>query len=149
MNTPWNALPTGTVLKGRYQVEKFLAHQPAAMVYRGTGLILGRTVALREFVPRWMICTREGTALSLVIPVAFSACLDAFLEKARQAAREEPAPALARVLDVFRKNQTAYAVEDWVPAHLEPHGKLGALAGLAVGARRSGRPAARRRWSAS
>lgn len=122
MNTPWNALPPGTVLKGRYQVEEFLGQQPAAMVYRGIDLILGRTVALREFMPRWMICTREGTALSLVIPVAFSACLDAFLEEARQAAREEPAPSLARVLDVFRENQTAYAVEDWVPAQT-----LGAL----------------------
>ena len=47
MNTPWNALPPGTVLKGRYQVEEFLDQQPAAMVYRGIDLILGRTVALR------------------------------------------------------------------------------------------------------
>ena len=116
MNTPWNALPPGTVLKGRYQVEEFLDQQPAAMVYRGIDLILGRMVALREFVPRWMICTREGTALSLVIPIAFSTCLDAFLDDARQAAREEPDPALAQVLDVFRENQTAYAVEDWIPA---------------------------------
>ena len=58
MNTPWNALPPGTVLKGRYQVEEFLDQQPAAMVYRGIDLILGRTVALREFVPRVSVYAR-------------------------------------------------------------------------------------------
>ncbi|SEJ31999.1 Protein kinase domain-containing protein [Deinococcus reticulitermitis] len=104
------ALPPGTVLQGKYRLEKVLGQGGFGITYAGTQLQLGMRVAVKELFPQGS--SRRGMT---VLPPPPSIDPDwagtkrRFGEEARAVARFSH-PNIVRVFDQFEENGTAFLV---------------------------------------
>lgn len=111
-----NSLPPGTIVE-RYEIADLLGSGGFSRVYRGRSLKSGRTVVIKEFLPK------VGSGASAANPGTASNGGDAFrlehgrgmfLQEARVLARLKH-PNIVRVRNFVLANDTAYLVMDYEP----------------------------------
>ena len=105
------ALTRGTSVQ-RYEIDVILGRGAFGITYKARDTVLGRDVAIKEFLPTaW--AGREGSTEVIAAPEQsreFSSARNRFLEEARTLASLDRAPAIVRVLDFLEANGTAYMV---------------------------------------
>jgi len=105
-------LPPGTRLRN-YELVSVLGHGAFGITYRARDTLLGREVAIKEYLPTSLAIRSHG---STVVPRSsddsenFKWGRDRFLEEARTLVTLEGAPAVVRVYDFLEANGTAYMV---------------------------------------
>jgi hypothetical protein len=129
-------LPRGTRLRN-YELVSVLGHGAFGITYRARDTLLGREVAIKEYLPTALAVRGHGAT---VLPRSsedgdnFKWGRERFLEEARTLVTLESAPAVVRVYDFLEANGTAYMVMALVRGEtLEQRVKReGALAGPIV-----------------
>ncbi len=105
-------LPPGTRLRN-YELVSVLGHGAFGITYRARDTLLGREVAIKEYLPASLAIRSHG---STVVPRSgdegdtFQWGRDRFLDEARTLVTLESAPAVVRVYDFLEANGTAYMV---------------------------------------
>lgn len=107
-----DVLPSGTVLDGKYRIDRLIGAGGFGMTYAALDLGLNLPVAVKEYYPA-QFGMREGTLT--VRPITdkdrdlFERLKDSFLREARTLAQLRH-PAIVRVLSVFEGHGTAYMI---------------------------------------
>lgn len=102
---------------GRFQLDSTLGRGTFGITYRATDTTLGRTVAIKEFLPG-ALAVRHGAVA--VLPRStkhaeeFLRGRADFLSEGRTLARMPPAPGIVRVFDFLEANGTAYIVMEFI-----------------------------------
>lgn len=110
------ALPPGTSI-GDFEIEKYLSAGGFGITYRGWDTVLGRAVAVKEYLPS---AVAVRVADMTVHPKTrddvedYQKGLDDFLREARVLARFEHHPNIVRVHRFFEAHGTAYIVMEFV-----------------------------------
>ncbi|MGZ8259613.1 MAG: serine/threonine protein kinase [Caldimonas sp.] len=110
------ALAPGTRLD-EFEIVSVLGSDAFGIVYLADDHVLGRRVAIKEYMPAALAGRRDGLPISLRSPqfaATFERGLDSFLGEARLLARFDH-PALVRVHRFWRANDTAYMAMQHVP----------------------------------
>lgn len=107
-------LPKGTLLKGRYVVERSLGSGGFGITYLCMDNVVGEYVAVKEYFPK--LAVREG--LNLVIPRQYDiqehyTRVESFLDESKIASKFVDVR-IVRQTDSFRENSTAYYVMEYV-----------------------------------
>lgn len=110
-------LPMGTVLAGRYRIDRYLSSGGFGNTYVATNVTLGSTVAIKEFFLNEMT-NRDGDGMSVQVsnPVnqpLFEQQLAKFNTEARRISGIRNAHVVG-VHDLFEENGTAYYVMDYI-----------------------------------
>ena len=103
------ALPAGTRL-GEFQLTRLIGIGSFGNVYLAQDYSLGRSVALKEYLPATLAMRVDGTAVAIRAPRnadAFAAGLISFVNEARLLARFDH-PSLVKVHRFWEANGTAY-----------------------------------------
>ena len=103
------ALPAGTRL-GEFQITRLVGIGSFGNVYLAQDYSLGRSVALKEYMPATLSMRVDGTAVAIRAPRnadAFAAGLISFVNEARLLARFDH-PSLVKVHRFWEANGTAY-----------------------------------------
>ena len=113
------ALPPQTILAGKYLVGRVLGQGGFGITYIGWDIALERKVAIKEYYPNGQANRTPGTRVltwytSDNALQARQAGMEMFLKEARKMARVDDIPGVVRVRDLFRENDTAYIVMDFV-----------------------------------
>ena len=130
------ALRPGTILNGKYAVGTVLGQGGFGITYVGWDLALENKVAVKEYFPSAQVTRSLSTSGTLQwyntesARVARESGKEMFLKEARKMSRVRDIPQSVQVLDLFRQNETAYIVMDFIEgqtlkAYLKQHGPLG------------------------
>ena len=112
------ALPTGTVLDGRYRLVRVIRQGGFGITYEGVHIQSGGRVAVKEYFCR-EICVRlpetyaVTSADSADLP-RFEEDRARFLREARILREFAQEPSVVTVLDYFEENGTAYIVMEYI-----------------------------------
>ncbi|HWP98295.1 MAG TPA: protein kinase [Syntrophomonadaceae bacterium] len=112
-------LTPGTVLDERYIVGRVLGHGGFAITYLGWDNDLNTRVAIKEYMPFGIATRSTGEANVSAVRTGetqehFHFGLEKFLEEAKTLARFDEHPGIVSVRDVFKANQTAYLVMQYL-----------------------------------
>ena len=113
------ALPLQTILYGKYLVGKVLGQGGFGITYIGWDIALERKVAIKEYYPSGQVSRSPGTRnltwyTTEAAEQAHRDGIQMFLKEARKMSRVDNIPGVVRVRDLFRENDTAYIVMDFV-----------------------------------
>ena len=113
------ALPPDTILIGRYLVGRILGQGGFGMTYIGWDISLGLKVAIKEYYPSGQVVRTPGQRTVTWFQTELSQQaqqdgMEMFLKEARKMARVDGIPGVVKVRDLFRENETAYIVMDFV-----------------------------------
>jgi len=111
-----HALPDGFVLEG-YRIDGLLGTGGFGLTYRAHEVELGRTVAIKEYIPNGIAGRETGDSAIHVISDAAQGEYDYGLSRFREEAQTLVAfrhPNIVAVLRFFQANATAYLVMDYV-----------------------------------
>ena len=113
------ALPVETILAGKYLVGRVLGQGGFGITYIGWDLALERKVAIKEYYPSGQVSRQPGTRQLTWYTgenarAAQQSGMEMFLKEARKMVRVDAISGVVRVLDLFRENETAYIVMDFV-----------------------------------
>ena len=110
-------LPVRTLLANRYIIGKLLEYNGDGATYISWDIKSRQPVTVREFLPD-TLCGRVSQSKKVtVLPgcdVAYTDCMAEFTELWQKLTRMSGLSALENVTDVFRENNTVYAVSDYV-----------------------------------
>lgn len=113
------ALQPGTILNGKYVVGTMLGQGGFGITYVGWDLVLESKVAIKEYFPSGQV-GRSAVGGSLQwysTPQAENARdsgMEMFLKEARKMSRVQAIPQVVHIRELFRQNDTAYIVMDYV-----------------------------------
>ena len=112
-------LPPQTILAGKYLVGRMLGQGGFGITYIGWDLALERKVAIKEYYPSGQVSRQPGTRQLTWYTgenarAAQQSGMEMFLKEARKMVRVDAISGVVRVLDLFRENETAYIVMDFV-----------------------------------
>ena len=112
-------LPPQTILAGKYLVGRVLGQGGFGITYIGWDISLERKVAIKEYYPSGQVSRSPGTKVltwyrSEQAQRARQDGLEMFLKEARKMAKVEDIPGVVKVRELFRENETAYIVMDFV-----------------------------------
>lgn len=110
-----NALPLGTELDGKYRLDAVLGAGGFGIVYRAEHRHLGKTYAIKEYLPQ-AVAMREGATvhpLSSESRADYNEGLARFLREARQLVLFTGHSNIVTCGDYFEANGTAYLVMDF------------------------------------
>ena len=117
-NNHW--LPLNTILNGKYLVGKVLGEGGFGITYIAIDLNLNMPVAIKEYYPNGFV-SRDTTVLNNNVTKYqgeklefFEKGLDRFLTEARSIAQFYQTSGIAKVIDFFKENDTAYIVMEYV-----------------------------------
>ena len=130
------ALQPGTILNGKYVVGTVLGQGGFGITYIGLDLAQGSKVAIKEYFPSAHVSRTQSSQGALQwyntesARTARESGKEMFLKEARKMSRVRDIPQSVQVLDLFRQNETAYIVMDFIEgqtlkAYLKQHGPLG------------------------
>ena len=112
-------LPLGTILAGKYLVGRVLGQGGFGITYIGLDIALERKVAIKEYYPSGQANRTPGT--SAVIWTGSEQArtelrdgMEMVLKEARKMVKVEEVPGVVKVRELFRENNTAYIVMDYV-----------------------------------
>lgn len=117
---PSNALQRNTILKGRYLIGNVIGQGGFGITYAGFDLMLEMKVAVKEYFPSGSAMRTAGSSSQVQWDMTsgerqkWMDGLERFLKEAKKMAKLDSVPAIVRVRDAFRDNQTAYIVMDFV-----------------------------------
>ena len=118
INQHW--LPLNTILNGKYMVGKVLGEGGFGITYIAIDLNLNMPVAIKEYYPNGFV-SRDTTVLNNNVTKYqgeklefFEKGLDRFLAEARSVAQFFQTSGIAKVIDFFKENDTAYIVMEYV-----------------------------------
>ena len=132
---PLNALKRNTIIRGRYYIGNVIGQGGFGITYVGWDLTLEMKVAVKEYFPSGAASRTHSYSNDIQWDFTedskekWSKGMDRFLKEARKMAKLDSIPAIVRVRDSFRENQTAYIVMDFVEGdtlktYLLTHGVL-------------------------
>ena len=112
-------LPLQTILAGKYLVGRVLGQGGFGITYIGWDIALERKVAIKEYYPSGQVSRSPGTRTlnwyrSEQAQRARQDGLEMFLREARKMAKVEDVAGVVKIKDLFRENDTAYIVMDFV-----------------------------------
>ena len=117
-NNHW--LPLNTILNGKYLVGKVLGEGGFGITYIAIDLNLNMPVAIKEYYPNGFV-SRDTTMLNNNVTKYqgeklefFEKGIDRFLTEARSIAQFYQTSGIAKVIDFFKENDTAYIVMEYV-----------------------------------
>ncbi len=110
-------LPVGTVLSGRYRIDRYLSSGGFGNTYVATNIKFGNTVAVKEFFIN-KVSQREQDNVTVTVSnpgnnLLFTQQLEKFNKEA-QRIHAMSNPHIVAVLDLFDENGTAYYVMDYI-----------------------------------
>ena len=110
-------LPVGTVLNGKYRIDRYLASGGFGNTYAAYNLFLEEEVAVKEFYIRG-VTQRDGDSVSVSVSneenlTQFIDQKTKFMKEARRLRRLKN-DHIVRVHDLFEENGTAYYIMDFV-----------------------------------
>ena len=114
------ALRPGTLLQGKYMIGKVLGKGGFGITYIGFDMMLDIKVAIKEYYPEGFVGrdSRQSSKLtwySTRSDVQYvKNSRDNLLKEARNMAKIDTFPTVARVREVFMANETAYLVMDYI-----------------------------------
>ena len=118
VNNHW--LPLNTILNGKYLVGRVLGEGGFGITYIAIDLNLNMPVAIKEYYPNGFV-SRDTTQLNNNVTKYqgeklefFEKGLDRFLTEARSVAQFYQTNGIAKVIDFFKENDTAYIVMEYV-----------------------------------
>lgn len=126
------ALPSGTVLNGRYILGRVLGQGGFGITYIAQDHKTGVLVAVKEYFPDTMAARTDGHSVSAYTGQREENFLygkECFLNEAKTLAEFIGNPNIVRVHSYFEENNTAYFVMDYVQGtsfqdYLKQHGRL-------------------------
>lgn len=110
------ALPSGSVLAGKYIVDRVLGQGGFGITYKATDYDSGRSVAIKEYFPD-CLATRMGTTVTHhggEYAVNYTYGMDCFLEEAKTLASFSGIQGIVSIYCYFEENSTAYYVMDYL-----------------------------------
>lgn len=114
-----HTLPAGTVLRGRYQIQRLLGQGGFGITYLGWDHQLGIPVAIKEFFPQSIVNRNCGWSFDVccntntLIP-AYRGSMERFLREAEALGRFREVSAIVEIRDLFEANNTAYIVMEYI-----------------------------------
>ena len=111
-----NALPIGTILNARYEIESLLGGGGFGLVYQARHTHLNTVVAIKELFPRDIV-VRQGKAVHPVSQadvVIYQKVLSSFRKEGRNLASLGSCPSIIQCSDYFEENGTGYLVMEYV-----------------------------------
>ena len=111
-----NALPLGTILNARYEIEGLIGGGGFGLVYRARHTHLNTVVAIKELFPRDIV-VRQG---KVVHPVSeadapiYQKVLSSFRKEGRNLASLGSCPSIVQCSDYFEENGTGYLVMEYI-----------------------------------
>lgn len=112
-------LPLGTMLQDRYRIGKVLGQGGFGITYVGWDAMLEKPVALKEYYPTGVV-VRDSRSSLYVRSIneegerIFRHSLERFLKEAKMLAKLRTVPGIVQVQSVFRENNTAYIVMEYL-----------------------------------
>ena len=117
------ALPPGQAI-GRYEVLGVLGHGGFGITYRARDSLLGREVAIKEYLPPALAVRQDGATVMPRSPREvddFTWGRARFVDEGRTLGGLQKAPAIVRVYDFLEANGTAYIVMELVHGETLEH----------------------------
>ena len=114
-----NALPLGTILNARYEIEGLVGGGGFGLVYRAKRLKLDDIVAIKELFPRDIVVRQNKAVhpISEAEVAIYQKVLRSFLKEGQRLAyltRLGNCPSIVRCWDYFEENGTGYLVMEYV-----------------------------------
>lgn len=115
-------LPTGTLLKDRYEIVRVTGQGGFGITYEGWDKVLNLQVAVKEYFPMNVV-SRNSLSTPKVTPVSddnaseFIKGREKFLQEARVLAKYTREPSVVNIRDFFEENNTAYIVMEYLEGH--------------------------------
>ncbi len=110
-------LPVGATLREQYRVGRVLGQGGFGITYLGWDMDLEVKVAIKEYFPTGLV-SRESSTTSCVTCTAekelFQTGRDRFMREARTLARLREVPEIVHIYNLFRDNDTAYIVMEYI-----------------------------------
>lgn len=110
-------LPKKTIIGSRYAVGSGLEITGEGLSYIGYDTVKNIKVYIREFFPA-NLCSRGTDFSNVAVPSyrkgIYEKELNKFLKYFRSVARLRNIPALCSVYDIFKENNTAYVIMEWI-----------------------------------
>ena len=128
-----NQLPAGTLISGRYEIQKVLGVGGFSIVYKAYDKKLETDVAVKELYPPSLAFRKSGEERVIINgrKSDFDYLLDRFVLEARTMAKYNSDPNIVNIFDCILENNTAYIIMEYLDGqNLEdytrskPHGKL-------------------------
>lgn len=112
-------LGAGSMVGGRYRLEKVLGRGGYGITYRGVDTRLEQLVAVKEYFPVFWASryvARQGAEVHCIYgnEDAYEAGIGRFLDEARRLAQVNQISGIVRVTDFFEENNTAYLVMEYL-----------------------------------
>ena len=111
-----NALPLGTILNARYEIEGLLGGGAFGLVYRTRHTYLNTIVAIKELFPRDIV-VRQGKAVHPVSEAdaaIYQKVLNSFRKEGRNLASLGSCSSIVQCSDYFEENGTGYLVMEYI-----------------------------------
>ena len=128
-----NQLPAGTLISGRYEIQKVLGVGGFSIVYKAYDKKLETDVAVKELYPPSLAFRKSGEERVIINgrKSDFDYLLDRFVLEARTMAKYNSDPNIVNIFDCILENNTAYIIMEYLDgqnledyARSKPHGKL-------------------------
>ena len=115
------ALILGTILNGKYRIERIVGEGGFGITYQATDLLIDETVAIKEYFPSTLASrdtTDELTTELTIITgnnfVSFENGLSKFEKEASNLAKLQNIKGIVKVKNFFRENNTGYMVMEYI-----------------------------------
>lgn len=112
-----NALPRGSILKGRYILGRVLGQGGFGITYLAKDYLTDSLVAIKEYFPSVMATRKSDysvAAFNVRQNGTFTSGKDDFQQEAQTLAKFRGHPNIVRVFDCFEENNTAYLVMEYI-----------------------------------
>lgn len=111
-------LSPGTMLSGRYRLDKVLGAGGYGITYRGQDTRLERLVAIKEYYPSFWASrfALRGPEVHCLGGMEENYCkgMERFLDEAKTLAQLDSVSGVVQVIDFFEENRTAYLVMEYL-----------------------------------